>query len=135
MESINKKTVHEELAKNLIFYLRLGADPTMIANILQVFCLYLLNFTFRRSESHAPFLQCILHSAVSVCRPVYLRLLSRVFSLTCQKPFIICCPGEKVIKNLILFRIRNLCPKQVSVQRSSIPLLSFSILGFSSTSW
>lgn len=36
MESINKKTVHEELAKNLIFYLRLGADPTMIANILQV---------------------------------------------------------------------------------------------------
>ncbi|XP_066933536.1 dedicator of cytokinesis protein 11-like isoform X1 [Clytia hemisphaerica] len=35
MESIKNKTVHEELAKNLIFYLRLGADPTMIANILQ----------------------------------------------------------------------------------------------------
>ena len=33
---MRNKTVHEELAKHLIFYLRLGADPTMIANILQV---------------------------------------------------------------------------------------------------
>jgi len=36
IEGIKNKTVHEELAKHLIFYLRLGADPTMIANILQV---------------------------------------------------------------------------------------------------
>lgn len=35
MEGINNKTVHEELSKHLIFYLRLGADPSMIGNILQ----------------------------------------------------------------------------------------------------
>ncbi|XP_047129888.1 dedicator of cytokinesis protein 9 isoform X1 [Hydra vulgaris] len=86
------KTVHEELSKHLIFFLRLGADPEMIANILQYSWFFFEIMTksmalssmsdLKRFESKKPREQCFSadfhHSLENLVQVFIFQLVSRV---------------------------------------------------------